>query len=58
MNDKERNSDAKHSNMGLALALGAGLGIVFGKFVFDDVGVGFVIGAGMGVVFGFIKRAK
>jgi hypothetical protein len=30
--------------MGLAIALGAGLGVIFGKFVFDNLGVGAALG--------------
>jgi hypothetical protein len=54
MNENEKN--VTKNNMGLAIALGAGLGIVFGKFVFDDVAVGLVIGAGIGVVIGSFNK--
>ena len=35
--------------MGLAIALGAGVGIIFGEFVFGSVGVGIAIGSGIGI---------
>jgi hypothetical protein len=54
MNENEKS--VTKNNMGLAIALGAGLGIVFGKFVFDDVAVGLVIGAGIGVVIGSFNK--
>ena len=54
MNENEKS--ATKTNMGLMIALGAGLGIVFGKFVFDDVTVGLIIGAGIGVAFGSFKK--
>jgi hypothetical protein len=54
MNENKEN--VTKNNMGLAIALGAGLGIVFGKFVFDDVAVGLVIGAGIGVVIGSFNK--
>ena len=56
MNENEKS--ATKTNMGLMIALGAGLGIVFGKFVFDDVAVGLLIGAGIGVVFGSFNKTK
>jgi hypothetical protein len=58
MTEEQKNNTTKNSGMGLAIAMGAGLGIVFGEFVFDDVGVGLVIGAGIGVVFGGLNKPK
>ena len=40
------------NNFGLAIALGSGLGLIFGEIVFNDVGIGLVIGAGVGIVLG------
>ena len=39
------------NNFGTAIASSSGLGLIFGKIVFDDVGIGLVIGAGVGIVF-------
>lgn len=47
-----------NNNMGLAIAMGAGIGLVFGQFIFDDVGIGLSVGAGLGVVYGFINKSK
>jgi len=47
-----------NNNMGLAIAMGAGIGLVFGQFLFDDVGIGLSAGAGIGVVYGAINRFK
>lgn len=41
----------KSNNMGLTIAIGAGIGLVFGDFIFDDVGLGLAIGAGIGLVY-------
>ncbi|MBT3345179.1 MAG: hypothetical protein HN404_19435 [Gemmatimonadetes bacterium] len=38
--------------MGIGIALGAGLGIVFGDFLFGEVGIGLVLGAGVGISLG------
>ena len=46
------------SNMGLSIALGAGLGVVFGEFVFDNVGVGIAIGAALGIALSRFSRSK
>ena len=58
MSEKEQNNTTKSNNMGLAIAIGAGLGIVFGKFLFGDVGVGLVIGAGLGIVLVVLTNLK
>ena len=44
--------------MGLVIALGAGLGVVFGEFVFDNVGVGIVVRAALGIAFSKLSRWK
>ena len=38
--------------MGIKIAYGAGLGIIFGEIVFSDVGIGLIIGAGVGIFLG------
>jgi len=42
--------------MGLAIALGAGLGVIFGKFVFDNLGVGIAVGAALGIALSRLSR--
>ena len=44
--------------MGLAIAMGAGIGLIFGQFIFDDVGIGLSGGAGLGVIYGSINKFK
>ena len=46
----KQNKSTKN-NFGIAIALGSGLGLIFGEIVFNDVGIGLVIGAGVGIVF-------
>jgi hypothetical protein len=36
----------------------AGLGVVFGEFVFDNVGVGIAVGAALGIAFSRFSRSK
>ncbi len=58
MNEADKSKTPKTSNMGLAIAMGAGIGIVFGKFAFDNVGIGIVIGAGIGIAFSSFNNSK
>lgn len=44
--------------MGLIIALGAGVGINFGEFLFDNVAVGIAIGFGIGLAFNLFSRVK
>ncbi len=44
--------------MGLAITMGAGVGLIFGELVCDNVGVGLVIGAGIGIAFSSINKVK
>ena len=46
----KENKCAKN-NFGIAIALGGGLGLIFGEIVFNDVGIGLIISAGVGIVF-------
>jgi len=58
MNEDDKSESPKTSNMGLAIAMGAGIGIIFGKFVLDNVGIGLVIGAGLGIAFSSFSKAN
>ena len=58
MSEDDKNSVPSSNNMGLAIALGAGIGIIFGEFVFDNVGIGLVLGAGIGIAFSSFNKAK
>tara|TARA_R100001377_G_scaffold84244_1_gene67355 strand:- start:929 stop:1105 length:177 start_codon:yes stop_codon:yes gene_type:complete len=58
MNEDDKSKKPRTSNMGLAIAMGAGIGIIFGKFVFDNVGIGIVIGAGIGIAFSSFNNSK
>jgi hypothetical protein len=58
MSKDDNNKAPKTSNMGLAIAMGAGIGIIFGQFVFDNVGIGITVGAGIGIAFSSFNRTK
>ncbi|QBY04377.1 hypothetical protein E2K93_08225 [Thalassotalea sp. HSM 43] len=47
-----------NNQMGLSIAMGAGIGIVFGEPLFGEPGYGLVIGAAVGVAFGLANKAK
>lgn len=53
-------SGKSQKHIGLGVALGAGLGIVFGEAFFGDVGIGLALGVGIGVALGAAssKRSK
>ncbi|MEZ9232495.1 hypothetical protein AB4259_15575 [Vibrio amylolyticus] len=56
MTEDDKNQAPESRNMGLAMAMGTGIGIIFGELIFDNIGVGIAIGAGIGIAFsGFIK---
>lgn len=40
----------KNNRMGLGIAFGAGLGVIFGEFLFDNDGIGISIGAFIGIL--------
>ncbi len=52
------NEHDKINNMGLVIALGAGVGMIFGEFLFDNVGVGIAIVVGLGLAFNLFSRIK
>jgi len=58
MSEDDKNKAPKTSNMGLAIAMGGGIGIIFGKLLFDNVGIGITIGAGLGIAFSSFNRSK
>lgn len=43
---------ATNKSLGLAIAIGAGIGLVLGPAIFNNAVVGLCLGAGVGVVFG------
>ena len=55
-NKQSTSKPLKAKNMGLAIALGAGLGVIFGKFVFDNLGVGIAVGAALGIALSRLSR--
>ena len=58
MSEDDKDKIHKTSNMGLAISMGGGLGIIFGLLVFDNVGIGITIGAGIGIAFSSFDRTK
>lgn len=39
----------KNDNMGLAIAMGACVGIALGPAIFDNSGIGLILGVGIGI---------
>ena len=58
MSEDDKNKTPKTSNMGLTIAMGGGIGIIFGQLFFDNVGIGITIGAGLGIAFSSFNRSK
>jgi len=58
MSKDDENKAPKTSNMGLAIAMGAGIGIIFDQLLFDNAGIGITIGAGLGIAFSSFNRNK
>jgi len=58
MNEKKKSITSKNIKMGLAIAIGAGLGIVFGEAVFGSAAAGLANGAGIGLVLGTVNRLR
>ena len=48
----------KKNSMGLGIAYGAGLGIIFGEIIFHNIGVGIAVGTALGIVFAGIFSHK
>ena len=46
------------NNMGLAIAMGGGIGLVIGPAFFDNPGFGLCIGAGLGIRWGSFNKPK
>lgn len=55
---QESNGAKKANNMGIAISLGAGVGMIVGLAMYGNPELGLVFGAGIGVVFGNIIRTK
>lgn len=53
--EKKHSHNKKSNNFGLAISMGAGVGLIFGMALFDNLGLGLVIGAGFGIVFSSIN---
>ena len=55
---ENKSKPSTKNNMGLAIAMGAGVGLLFGEFLFDHVGIGLCLGAGAGMIFGYVQKSK
>ena len=55
MDSNEKDNSLNKNNMGLSIAIGGGIGLVFGQFIFGNPGIGLVIGAGMGIALSRFK---
>lgn len=51
-------STFKSNSAGLAIAFGAGAGVIFGKLIFDSVGVGIAVGALIGMFYCVLNKVK
>ncbi|MBQ4879021.1 hypothetical protein J8M21_17540 [Pseudoalteromonas luteoviolacea] len=51
----KRKMTTKNNNMGLCIALGAGLGIIFGEFT-NNVELGLILGAAAGMIISLSKK--
>jgi hypothetical protein len=51
-------STFKSNSAGLAIAFGAGAGVIFGELIFDSVGVGIAVGVLIGVFFCILNKVK
>lgn len=57
MPDKKSHPESK-DYVGFAIAIGAGLGIIFGELIFDDIGVGVSVGTGLGIALSSLLKTK
>jgi hypothetical protein len=49
MSEGDKGKTPQKNNMGLAIAMGGGIGLMFDMFIFDSVGIGMSLGAGIGI---------
>jgi hypothetical protein len=56
MSEGDKEKIAQKNNMGLAISMGGGIGLIFDLLVFDGLGIGISIGAGVGIVFGSFNK--
>jgi|TARA_B110000879_G_C11009964_1_gene446607 hypothetical protein len=57
MSEGDKEKTPQKNNMGLAIAMGGGIGLIFDLLLFDGVGIGISIGAGVGIALAsFNKR--
>lgn len=58
MDNGEKDASTQKDNMGYAIAIGAGLGLVLGELVFRDVGLGLVFGTLLGIAYNRVTKGK
>jgi len=58
MNKDYKNKAHKTSNMGIAISMGGGIGIIFDLLFFDGMGIGITIGAGIGIALSSFNRSN
>ncbi len=56
MSEGDKEKIPQKNNMGLAIAMGGGIGLIFDLLIFDGIGIGISIGAGVGIVFGSFNK--
>jgi len=52
MSEGDKDKIPQKNNMGLAIAMGGGIGLIFDLILFDGLGIGISIGAGVGIALG------
>ena len=58
MNEGDKDKTPQKNNMGLAISMGGGIGLMFDLFIFDSVGIGMSIGAGIGIALSSFNQKK
>jgi len=58
MSECDKDKIPQKNNMGLAIAMGGGIGLMFDMFIFDSAGIGLSIGAGIGIALSSFSQGK
>jgi hypothetical protein len=58
MSEGDKGKTPQKNNMGLAIAMGGGIGLMFDMFIFDSVGIGMSLGAGVGIALSSFNQHK
>jgi len=56
MSESDKVKTTQKNNMGLAISMGGGVGLIFDLLIFDGVGIGISIGAGIGIALSSLSK--